>query len=64
MAADRATPRYATGPEKGGDKEPYFQSQRKEIYDRYLEPLIQVSPVSPLQETCCLGPSRIDASIA
>ncbi|GAA5961704.1 hypothetical protein JCM8115_004740 [Rhodotorula mucilaginosa] len=32
---------YDEGPEKGGDKEPYFQSQRKEIYDRYLEPLIQ-----------------------
>ncbi|KWU46000.1 glutamate-tRNA ligase [Rhodotorula sp. JG-1b] len=32
---------YDEGPEKGGSNEPYFQSQRKEIYDRYLEPLIQ-----------------------
>ncbi|BGP57250.1 Glutamate--tRNA ligase mitochondrial [Rhodotorula sphaerocarpa] len=32
---------YDEGPEKGGPNEPYFQSERKEVYDRYLEPLIQ-----------------------
>lgn len=33
---------HLAGPEKGGPNEPYFQSERKEVYDRYLEPLIQV----------------------
>ncbi len=28
------------GPEAGGDHGPYFQSQRREIYDRYIETLI------------------------
>ncbi|GAA5876623.1 hypothetical protein JCM3774_006004 [Rhodotorula dairenensis] len=32
---------YDEGPEKEGGNEPYFQSRRKAIYDRYLEPLIQ-----------------------
>jgi len=29
------------GPEVGGDNEPYFQSQRKDIYDKYLKQLIE-----------------------
>ncbi|GAA5940644.1 glutamate--tRNA ligase MSE1 [Sporobolomyces koalae] len=32
---------YDQGPGKGGPNEPYFQSQRADIYNRYLEPLIQ-----------------------
>ncbi|POY72299.1 putative Glutamate--tRNA ligase [Rhodotorula taiwanensis] len=32
---------YDEGPEKGGPNEPYFQSQRREVYDRYLQPLIE-----------------------
>ncbi|GAA6046983.1 hypothetical protein JCM3770_003463 [Rhodotorula araucariae] len=32
---------FDEGPGKGGPNEPYFQSQRREVYDRYLEPLIE-----------------------
>ncbi|BGP42234.1 Glutamate--tRNA ligase mitochondrial [Rhodotorula kratochvilovae] len=32
---------FDEGPGKGGPKEPYFQSQRRKVYDRYLEPLIE-----------------------
>ncbi|BGP72255.1 Glutamate-tRNA ligase [Rhodotorula toruloides ATCC 204091] len=31
---------FDEGPGRDGGKGPYFQSQRKEVYDRYLEPLI------------------------
>ena len=33
------------GPETGGDCGPYFQSQRKEIYDRYLAQLLEAVQV-------------------
>ncbi|QQL46030.1 glutamate--tRNA ligase [Sulfuriroseicoccus oceanibius] len=33
------------GPDKGGDYGPYCQSQRKEIYDRYFEKLVEAGRV-------------------
>ncbi|GAA5991686.1 hypothetical protein JCM10908_001091 [Rhodotorula pacifica] len=42
---------YDEGPEKGGGNEPYFQSRRREIYDRYLEPLIKASRLRPCSTT-------------
>ncbi|GAA5843037.1 hypothetical protein JCM9279_001839 [Rhodotorula babjevae] len=32
---------FDEGPQIGGPNEPYFQSKRKDIYDRYLEPLLK-----------------------
>ncbi|GAA5825147.1 hypothetical protein JCM10212_006273, partial [Sporobolomyces blumeae] len=32
---------FDEGPGKDGGNGPYFQSQRKQVYDRYLEPLIE-----------------------
>lgn len=34
---------YDEGPEKGGDYGPYFQSERKDIYQRYVTPLLEAS---------------------
>ncbi|KAJ8292987.1 Glutamate--tRNA ligase, mitochondrial [Rhodotorula toruloides] len=41
---------FDEGPGRDGGKGPYFQSQRKEVYDRYLEPLISSSNASMTQE--------------
>ncbi|GAA5891274.1 hypothetical protein JCM8208_002568 [Rhodotorula glutinis] len=38
---DWAKLEFDEGPQKGGPNEPYFQSKRKDIYDRYLEPLLE-----------------------
>lgn len=36
------TPRIPSGPGKDGGRGPYFQSQRKVIYDKYIQKLIDV----------------------
>ncbi|TNY23304.1 glutamate-tRNA ligase [Rhodotorula diobovata] len=55
---DWAKLEFDEGPGKGGPNEPYFQSERKEIYDRYLEPLIATGKAYH----CFCTPERLAAT--
>ncbi|GAA6000601.1 glutamate--tRNA ligase MSE1 [Rhodotorula paludigena] len=48
---------FDEGPGVGGPNEPYFQSQRKDVYDRYLDPLI----ASGKAYHCFCTPERLAA---
>ncbi|GAA5823183.1 hypothetical protein JCM11251_007513 [Rhodosporidiobolus azoricus] len=49
---------FDEGPEKDGGNGPYFQSQRKEVYDRYLQPLIETGKAYH----CFCTPERLAAT--
>ncbi|GAA5898429.1 hypothetical protein JCM6882_007773 [Rhodosporidiobolus microsporus] len=49
---------FDEGPEKDGGNGPYFQSQRREVYDRYLQPLID----SGKAYHCFCTPDRLAAT--
>ncbi|GAA6029180.1 hypothetical protein JCM8097_001639 [Rhodosporidiobolus ruineniae] len=49
---------FDEGPDRDGGNAPYFQSQRKEVYDRYLQPLID----SGKAYHCFCSPDRLAAT--
>lgn len=53
---------YSTGPGKDGGNGPYFQSQRKEIYDAHLQPLIDVSSAFPFRSPPSTNPTSYSPS--